>query len=272
MRNLKIMLLFLFAAVAYSQAPAKPYSAHFVVFDGLLYRAKPDLTQFGLTPLTVVYSGVMWKKQSDQVHPPDADTVLKLATQASKSTGIAALDIECWPLNGDPSVVAASIQKYRQTLKLFKQAAPSLKVGYYGVAPMRDYYDSLAGRGSPKYKTWQAGNDLVSSIAKDEDVLFPSIYTFYKNNEDAWQKYAIEQMAEARRIAHGKPIYVFLWPQFHDATSDYLPPDYWRMELETARKYADGIVIWGGSQENWNPNAPWWIQTQQFLKENGISK
>lgn len=28
--------------------------------------------------------------------------------------------------------------------------------------------------------------------------------------------------------------------------------DYWRLQLETVRQHADGIVIWGG----WNGNGP----------------
>jgi hypothetical protein len=39
------------------------------------------------------------------------------------------------------------------------------------------------------------------------------------------------------------------------------------MELETARQSADGIVIWGGFQQTWDNDAPWWLETQKFLKE-----
>jgi len=268
----KILVLFLFVTLAvYGQASSTASGTSFVVFDGTLYQRKPDLRPFGLKPITICYSSSLWKKASDSQSLPTADTIRDLAIQASKSTGIVAIDIESWPVTGDPSIVAQSLQKYTQTINLFKQSAPSLKVGYYGVAPIRNYWDAIGDKSTPKYKAWQTADDRVSSIGKTADVLFPSVYTFYKD-EIGWRTYATAQIAEARRISNGKPVYVFLWPQFHDASSEYLPPGYWRMELNTARQYADGIVIWGGWQQPWNPNAPWWLETLRFLNENHIGK
>jgi hypothetical protein len=64
---------------------------------------------------------------------------------------------------------------------------------------------------------------------------------------------------------------VFLWPQFYQISKviEYLPRDHWRVELETALQYADGVVIWGGTGQTWDNNAPWWLETQKFLKEIG---
>jgi hypothetical protein len=77
-------------------------------------------------------------------------------------------------------------------------------------------------------------------------MLFPSVYTFYEDQE-GWSKYAVQQIREARRIGGGSPVYIFLWEEYHPSVAKlagtYLPPDYWRMELELARKYADGVVI-----------------------------
>lgn len=271
MKNVKFIAMILFSTVTYAQVRTTIPRSDFVVFDGTLYMGKPDLSQFGLKSITIVYSASMWGKSSDSQNPPDAGTIRSIATQASRSTGIAVLDIEKWPLTGDPSVVANSISKYRRTIQLFKQAAPSLKVGYYGVVPVRNYWDAIGGRNSPKYRAWQTVNNGVSSIANVADALFPSLYTFYKD-QNGWRKYAIEQIAEARRLAPGKPVYVFLWPQFHDSSGGYLPVSYWRIELEIAKQYADGIVIWGGWHQAWNSNAPWWLETQRFLRENNGSK
>ena len=49
--------------------------------------------------------------------------------------------------------------------------------------------------------------------------------------------------------------------------ASYLPDAYWKMELETAKQYADGVVIWGGWTETWDNNASWWLDTQQFMTE-----
>jgi hypothetical protein len=274
MKNFKAIAMIIFSTVTYAQIRTTIPRREFVVFDGTLYIGKPNLSQFGLKPITIVYSSSMWGTSSERRNPPDEGTIRTIAMQASKSAGIAVLDIENWPLSGNPSAVADSISKYRRTIQLFKQAAPSLKVGYYGVVPARNYWDAIRGRSSPKYKAWQAADNGLASIADLADILFPSLYTFYKD-QNGWQKYAIEQIAEARRLAPGKPVYVFLWPQYEvsgGATVQDLPPDAWRTELETARKYADGIVIWGGWHQAWIANAPWWLETQRFLRENSGSK
>jgi len=242
----------------------------FVVFDGTLYAGKPNLTSYGLTPLTSLYASTLWSNGSDQSNPPNPSAVKAILQQASASAPTTFLDIENWPLDGGQSAVADSVQKYVITLQSFEQFAPSLEFGYYGVAPEADYWDAICAPDSSQYKAWQRRNDSVTPIAKQANVLFPSIYTFYAD-ENGWKTYAIAQIEEARRIAPGKPVYAFLWPRYQldGAIGDYLAPDYWRMELETARQYADGLVIWGGYQETWDNNAPWWLETESFLKENG---
>jgi hypothetical protein len=256
--------------------PATAPQSKFVVFDGTLYQAKPDMEQLGVKPITVLYQASMWPaKSGDPQSVPDADVVRALALQASQSTGIAVVDIEQWQLAGDPATVAQSLDKYQQTLQMFQQAAPSLQVGYYSVAPIRDYWSPIDGAQSPNYLAWQQQNNAVAPIAKQANALFPSAYTFY-TDQAGWQKYAIAQIAEARRIGPGRPVYLFLWPQYDDGKGaqggDYLPDAYWRMELETARKYADGVVIWGGWKQTWDSNASWWLETQQFMTETGASQ
>jgi hypothetical protein len=247
-----------------------PSNPNFVVWDATLYQGKPDLQPFGIQPLTALYSGSLWAG-ADTTNPPNPDGVASILEQASSSTGNVFLDIENWPLDGDPDVVADSIRKFMVTIQTFEQFAPAIKFGYYGVAPIRDYWDVMSGPGSSEYLAWQGRNNAVAPIAQQASVLFPSLYTFY-SDRTGWQKYAIAQISEARRIGPGKPVYVFLWPQFENSSEEYLPPDFWRMELETTRQYADGVVIWGGYQQLWDDNAPWWQQTQSFLQENGSNR
>jgi hypothetical protein len=264
-----------------SRAPVTPPpstapQAKFVVFDGTLYQGKPSPAQLGMKPITVLYQASMWPgKSGDPQSVPNADVVRALALKASQSGGIAVVDIEQWQVTGDPATVAQSIDKYQQTLQIFQQAAPSLQVGYYSVAPIRDYWSPIDGTQSPNYLAWQQQNNTVAPVAQQANALFPSAYTFY-TDQAGWQKYAIAQIAEARRIAPDKPVYLFLWPQYDDGKGakggDYLSDDYWKMELETARKYADGVVIWGGWSQTWDNNASWWLETQQFMTETGANQ
>ena len=242
---------------------------NFVVWDGTTYNGKPDLTSLGMEPVISISQALMWGDGNDMSNPPNPQKVRSILQQVNSSNGTAFIDIENWPVQGDdPAVIADSIQKYLVTIQSFQQLAPAAKLGYYSVAPIRDYWNAISGPGSSQYVAWQQRNDVVAPIAQQADVLFPSIYTFY-TDEAGWEKYAIAQISEARRIAPGKPVYVFLWPRYeiNVTAGGYMPADYWRMELETVRKYADGVVIWGGWQENWDDNAPWWLETKAFLNE-----
>jgi len=245
----------------------------FPVFDAAGFSQKPDLTVYGLRPITVVYPNFMWEgnKVPDAKSLPDRSRVIAFGQLANQTSHILVIDIEHWPLTGDPTTVAASVKKYQTVIGWYKTTAPELKIGFYGVTPIRNYWDSIEGKDSPRYLAWQKQNDTVASITHFEDLLFPSIYTFYEDRQ-GWQKYAIAQIQEARRYAGGKPVYVFLWPQYHGSNkkigNTFLPGDYWRMELETAREYADGIVIWCCStRQTWDDNAPWWLVTKTFLRE-----
>lgn len=275
MKRILLLAVFAFANLGSAQTPSPRPS--FPVFDAASggFSQAPDLKSYGLKPITVVYPNFMWPgdKVTDATSLPDRSRIIALEQVASQSSNLLAIDIEHWPLTGPPATTADSVNKYRTVLNWFRVSAPpGLKIGFYGVAPIRDYWDVvLQGKGSPRYTAWQKQNDAVAPIAQSVDVLFPSIYTFY-DDQKGWQTYAIAQIAEARRYAGGKPVYVFLWPQYHGSNkvlgNTFLPGAYWRMELETARKYADGIVIWCCStHEKWNGNAPWWLETQAFLTE-----
>lgn len=261
--------------VALAESRLHAQKRDFVVFDATLYRHKPDLSRYGLRPISMVCMSMIWQPNKHGAPLPDRALVCRAALQAANATGIAVLDIEHWPLAGDPAVVGESIKKYETLIRWFKEAAPSVKVGYYGVAPIRNYWDSLLPNDSPKYSAWQESNDRVASIARLADVLFPSVYTFF-DDEDGWLRYAVQQIQEARRYGGGKPVYIFLWQQYHASNKalagTYLPRQYWRLQLETARKYADGAVIWGDYYDTWDETAPWWLETKSFLESVGASR
>ena len=51
------------------------------------------------------------------------------------------------------------------------------------------------------------------------------------------------------------------------------------MELDIARQYADGIVLWGGYDlqndhpRDWDETAPWWQVTKMFMSRvSGVSQ
>jgi hypothetical protein len=125
----------------------------------------------------------------------------------------------------------------------------------------------------PHFLAWQVDNDRLAQIVDHVDALYPSVYTFYPDRQ-AWVVYAKAQIAEARRLGKGKPVYAFLWPQYHEANAALahrpVEPDYWDLQLTTMAHHADGVVIWGGWGENgpepWKEEAPWWQVTKRFMQ------
>jgi hypothetical protein len=242
----------------------------FLMFDSTSYKQKPDLSRYGLKPVSIVMWGALWPRGGDLANLPDRDRVRSAAVEASRSASITVLDIEQWPLSGNPAKIEESARKYETLLRWFKEAVPARKVGYYGVAPGRDYWASLQPIESARYLAWQKQNDVMAPVARAADILCPSVYTLFEDQND-WAKYAVAQIREARRYSETKPVYIFLWPQYHPTdkklSGTYVSGEYWRMELEIARKYADGVVIWGGYQQTWDDRAPWWLETKQFLEK-----
>jgi hypothetical protein len=263
-------------ATPVAQAQTLPQKKPFMVFDGTLYTNKPDLAQYGIQPVNIAYAGQFgsqWFKNA--AHLPDKATVQQIARQAKIKANRVVLDIEHWPLHGNPNQVQSSLSKYMTVLQWFKEAAPGLPVGYYGAPPLGDYWKTLKPPTSKEWASFARENDQLKPLAAAVDILFPSLYTFY-TDRGGWVRYAYGQIAEARRYGNGKPVYVFLWPQYHDSNPSlkgaYLPADYWRLQLEMARQYADGIVIWGGwgsdnRAKQWNNNAAWWGVTKEFMKK-----
>lgn len=258
--------------IAQAQSLPKP----FIVFDGTLYAGKPDLSAYGIQPVSVIYTsqfGSDWYRNADRM--PDKDIVQRLAREAQTKNRPVVLDIEHWPLQGDATQVQKSLSKYITVVQWFKEAAPLVDVGYYGAPPLRDYWKSLSSPGSKEWATFAKANDQLNPLGEAVDIFFPSAYTFF-TDRGGWVRYAYAQIAEARRLSKGKPVYVFIMPQYHDSNPSikgaYLPSDFWRLQLQMAKTYADGVVIWGGwgsnnRPANWDNKAAWWTVTKEFMKK-----
>ena len=251
-----------------SAADSRP----FIVFDGTLYKDKPALDAYHIRPLTILYESRLFvANQLPAAMPPEA-IVRSLAYELRGSPEPVVLDIERWPLMGDGPAVQSTVGKFLSVLSWVKGEAPSVSFGIYGTVPVPDYWRAIRDPASAEFRSWQQDNDRLEGISDRVDALFPSIYTFYPDRQ-GWVTYAIAQIAEAKRKANGKPVYAFLWPQYHESNRLLglrpLDPDYWELQLNTVYQHADGVVIWGGwganGPESWNEKAPWWQVTKRFM-------
>ncbi len=264
MRELLAMTLLLGLAAGCRTAHAPAAPRPFTVYNALLYRQQPDFAGLPFPRIRLVYGQELWAKGIDRAQP-DLATVQTTITALPKLDAPVVLDIEHWPVHGDEATVAASLAKYLEVLRAARGARPDLAFGYYGVAPLRDYWTPVS-KDPAKLAAWRTANERVTPLAKEVDAVFPSLYTFY-DDPAGWEVYARANLAAARR--YGKPIYAFLWPQYHDSNKQLagqdLPADGWARQLAVCRELADGVVIWGGYQQDWDEQAPWWQATRRFL-------
>ena len=253
-------------------------SRTFVVFDGTLYAKKPDLSKHGIKPIAIVDRGI-WPANAGKDATPDPVLVKGVIQKIENTKTPVVLDFESYPLTGSDEVVSNSLSKLTSIIDAFKASAPDRKFGFYEILPIRDYWRAVEGPGKPKYIQWQKENDRLRVLDQKVDALFPSLYTFY-DDKAGWIKYATAQICEARRLSR-KPVYVFLWPEYHDSNRKLggtpIDPEFWRIQLDTARKLADGMVIWGGYDfakkhaADWDENAGWWRSTVEFMRANGLA-
>jgi hypothetical protein len=83
----------------------EPVSRTFIVFDGTLYKQKPDLSQYGVRPITILYENRFWPSGEATTTLPEEGIVHTLATEVASSLSPVVIDIERWPVTGSLSLV-----------------------------------------------------------------------------------------------------------------------------------------------------------------------
>ncbi|MFH9355305.1 hypothetical protein [Kitasatospora sp. NPDC017646] len=239
----------------------RPARTGFTVYDTTFY-ANLDLTQIGVAKADIIYASAVavLSGQTDPGGPnggpktelalPPKDAYQQLVRQHLTAAGPLVLDYETLYLQGTPEDAQRHYQKLSTLLQWTHEAAPGKKVGFWGVL----------GNTQPAYYP------LARTLAQNEDVFFPDLYTF-SPDRGSWQKRLDRDLAEAKQIAPDKPVYPFLWPQYPEHTpnaNQYLPADLWAYELTACAKTANSVVLWGGSK-NGNSNQAWVDTTKQFL-------
>ncbi|PSL43891.1 hyaluronidase [Chitinophaga niastensis] len=257
----------------------QPGGHSFLIFDGIHYANKPDLQPEGLLPLNLVYANrlVSPNPADNTQFLPDTVKIKAVATQYLTQPNVpVTLDIESWSYA--TNALPATISKFKQVVNTFKNINPAVKLGFYGVVP-NDRYDwnNIQPVGGSNYLQWQRLNDAMIPVAQSVDLFFPAVYTF-DTDTTAWKQFTAASIREARRYAPGKPVYAYIWPQYHDGTPlslQFVDPVIWRCELETLYQLADGCVIWSGNKGvngtiQWSNDMPWWQETRNFIARHQL--
>jgi hypothetical protein len=259
------------AGYAAANSPTVAHAAPqgFLIFDGLLYSPMPDLRELGMPKL--LGAGTTWGANvaHDEVDPVGIKAAVEYLRRLTRNYYF---DLEEWTVSGAPrEVIDANIRKLVRTAEIARQSAPDMKFGFYDMAPRSTYWAVVLNK-SDALAQWWSINRRSAVIAAKVDYLFPSLYTFY-DDPSGWELAALATLKEARQ--YGKPVYPFLWPEFHDSNvklaGTQVPRDFWRRQLEVCRQHADGLVLWGGFKRLWDEEAPWWVETKSFVKSLGAA-
>jgi hypothetical protein len=142
--------------------------------------------------------------------------------------------------------------------------------------PLRDNWSPV--KNDPEMmKKWREANDYLKPLADSLDVICPSIYAFFPDRAE-WVTYAKANIEEAKRMANGKPVYVFLWPKYHNSNKEngqkFIEGDFWKLQLETVyNSGVAGVIIWDSrlvvnnkTDSVWNPERECWKETVMFME------
>lgn len=88
--------------------------------------------------------------------------------------------------------------------------------------------------------------DLIANHSSH--AFFPSAYTYVGKDLAAWNATLNSAISNANAIESSLPLWVFVWPQYHDSPNTFYSVDGWTARLNLLRDKAavDGVVIWGG--------------------------
>ncbi len=203
------------------------------IFDTTLYENKPS--DIRMHPATMMYKDALLRKYYDDVV------------------------IDC------PIFMDFEDQKDVQAYKVFKELKalfPNQPVGNYMAYPQRDFWRAVKGYENPEYQEWVFENTLRRPTAMLMDIIVPSLYTFYatQTGKNGWESYARANILEAQR--YGKEVFPVLRPLYHESARELagtlIPQDYFSMQLDICLEMTGNVVIWGGWQEEFNENEPWY--------------
>jgi hypothetical protein len=250
-------------------------SKPFTIFSAIQYQGMPDPGSLGLNGFNLINETSLFTSKTDET--PDSVKIAGLAIQAAGQPGIpACLDIEAWSYSSGQ--LTTTIDWYLEVTRIFKQYDSS-GLGFYGVVPNDAYsWGNIQPAGSAHYVQWQSLNASLAPIAGQINRFFPSFYTD-DNDTASWKDFVSATLSELKKYNVNKPVYAFLWPQYHDGSPDqyqFVDTAVWKCELETLYPQVDGLVIWSSSKtlpgvsNVWDETWPWWTTTQAFMSEHHI--
>src|SRR5215472_13667013 len=155
------------------------------LYDSLLFTGKPDLSRYGLKRARTIYEHELALPK-----PTPDEAAVRSKARAVLAEGVTTavpviLDVEQYSveirldlshIKPDTFSVGANILKLEQIIGWFKNEAPTLKVGFYGLAPA-DGVPVAGPNNDAEVAIWAAANTYLIPFVTHVDALYPSLYT-----------------------------------------------------------------------------------------------
>ena len=255
----------------------------FLVLQDWYFQGAPNAAYFegfGIHNAGIVYQATLGTPAIESNTRTAAD-----ATVNKYWHNIVGLDYEYFlfidPRTDGNATAIAHVDTLCKIARWFKTQQPSLKTGFYGLLPIEEpsgkQSDYWAGRRSAyvdSLASWRAADDKIEFLVDSVDYLMPGMYPWYADTTE-FCGYARAVIAEAKRIAKGKPVYPIISPQAFSVGNLTLGVpvghDYFARMLKVVKEAgADGVIIWGSTlmapnNYQWDANAGWWTALKEFM-------
>lgn len=256
-----------------TQPASPPLPVVPTVYTAFLHEDQPRAWPFGIRRARILYPSNLWPAKNEARHgPPRVEVVRWLASELNPNAPVI-LNIEHWPTRTEAEA-NFTIERFRQTYAMFRHANPELRLGLYSIVPHREYWPFQRHPQHIERLRLAERNRRLAPLAELLDFICPSVYAFY-NEPDGWEAYARGMIESAK--AFGKPVFPFLWYEFHDNgepenRGQRIPLPFWRRCLNLVADQADGMILWGGFRQQWDPNADWWFEVEQMMADRLMAR
>lgn len=248
---------------------------HFVLYHLIRYKNTPANLSPYLLPTKIASEHILLNADNT----PNVEAIQAFAAQCPPGV-LATLDLETWPYFPEEKL-SKSIDYFLAALSAFKSINTESPVSFYGVPPKQVYqWKRIDPENNPEgYKNWENINDELSPVAQKVDAFLPSFY-MYNMDTISWRKMVDATIAAIKKYHQHKPIYAYIWPQFHDRSGYYslqfIDTATWKYQLRTLYDRIDGCIIWTSNKDSnkqiisWDPNMLWWQATKAFMVEKSL--
>lgn len=252
-----------------------PTSHKFIFFNLVRYKNTPANLMPYLYPIKIANEKMLLNPDGS----PNENAIKSFAYTCGGNHPVT-LDLETWPYSPG-SALTQTIRDFITAVNDFKSVNNTSPVGFYGVPPKQAYqWKNIDPVNNPSgYSTWLNVSNALEPVAEKTDLFQPSFYA-YNPDTTAWRKMVDTTLAAIQRYNQNKPIYAYIWPQYHDNSVPYslqfMDTAIWHFELEVLYDRTNGCIIWTSNKSSdgniisWDPDMLWWQTTKSFMVEKKI--